>query len=79
MKIVQVFSPEQIPSAIQGEMLMLGKPQVLLARELGFTEKHISQMLTGKAGISLPNLYKILAYLDLALLVVPNTAPEPPC
>ena len=72
MKVIQVSSAAQIPRAIQEEMWISDQPQVLLARELGFSEKHVSQMLTGKAGISLPNLYKILAYLDLSLLVVPD-------
>lgn len=72
MKIIVAESAEDVPMQIQSELLEQGRSQVLLARELGFTEKHVSQILTGKSNVTVANLYKILAYLDLALVLSPH-------
>jgi plasmid maintenance system antidote protein VapI len=40
-----------------------------LARHLGFTEVHTSRLLTGTSGLSLPNLFAILDYVGMTLIL----------
>jgi transcriptional regulator with XRE-family HTH domain len=62
---------EGLQSLIQWELQRQGKTQVQLAGHLGFSQKHVSQMLTGKAGISLANLFEICGYLGLSVTIDP--------
>jgi transcriptional regulator with XRE-family HTH domain len=54
--------------------------QVELARRTGLTEKHISQVLSGKCGLSLDVAEAMLAALglDLVVSVVPSGIGEGP-
>jgi transcriptional regulator with XRE-family HTH domain len=43
-----------------------------LAAHLGITGKHMSQMMCGRNNMSLPILFRILAHLNLSILLFPE-------
>lgn len=57
---------------IKSVMVQRGWSQVFLADALGFTEKHVSQMLTGKAGVTLETLGWIAEAAGSHWQLVPN-------
>jgi transcriptional regulator with XRE-family HTH domain len=65
-------SPDEVRERIREEIELRGVKQRRLAEHLGFSEKHMSQLLLGKVGMSLPILYRICAYLEMTLLIAPE-------
>lgn len=59
--------PERFLDLLSVAIVESGRPQVLIARDTGLSEKHVSQMLTGKADGSLRSWQ---AMLDSARLEV---------
>jgi len=43
-----------------------------LAEHLGCSKKHLSQMMLGKAGVSLQMLFEMLEYLEIAMVLSPE-------
>ena len=66
-----VRHPDEVRQAIRAHMEENGRFHVLLARHLGITQKHLSQVMHGRAGLSLPLLFAVLSYLDLTLELSP--------
>jgi hypothetical protein len=72
VKAVVVSTPEGVMPAIRHELESRGGHHIMLARHLECSQKHLSQMMQGKAGVSLPMLFKMLDYLDLAIILSPE-------
>jgi transcriptional regulator with XRE-family HTH domain len=64
-----------IKAAIRTELKVDGCTQKDLARYLGISEKHVSQVLTGKVAGHLPLIERMAQAVGLSLLV---TATHPP-
>lgn len=69
MRLVSAKSPEGVVGVLRDGLAASGKTQLQLAQHLGFSAKHTSFMLTGRAQISIPNLLTALEFLDLALVL----------
>lgn len=69
--LIAETAAEVVP-LIRQELEAKGKTQRQLAAHLGFTTKHMSQIMTGKAGASLPVLFRILAYLGVGIAMAPT-------
>jgi transcriptional regulator with XRE-family HTH domain len=54
---------------IRAEMRAQGVTQREMADRLQISEKHLSMMLNGRAGLSLPMLRRMFAELDLELVI----------
>jgi transcriptional regulator with XRE-family HTH domain len=67
-----VASIEELRKLIKLELVMQGLKQRDLCEYLGFSDKHVSRLLTGKANISLANLFEICAYLGLSVTIDPS-------
>jgi transcriptional regulator with XRE-family HTH domain len=68
---VIVTSADGVRLAIRSHMKDHRRYSILMAEHLGVSQKHLSQMMTGKANISLRNLFAMLEYLDLTLVLKP--------
>lgn len=58
-----------VVAAVRTRLKERGMTQAAVADDLGITQKHLSQVLSGKAGASLGLLVELLAVVDLALTV----------
>ena len=72
VKAVIVSSPEGVMPAIREALESRGGHHILLARHLGCSQKHLSQMMVGKAGVSLHMLFSMLDYLGIAMVLSPE-------
>jgi transcriptional regulator with XRE-family HTH domain len=61
----------ELQALIRWELRAQGRTQTAMAEHLGFSQKHVSQMLTGRTSISLANLFEICAYLGLSVTIDP--------
>lgn len=68
MRMAAPANEDEIRQVLQAAVRKWGT-QKDLARHLGFSEKHVSLMLTGKASISLGTLFGILDYTGLKLVI----------
>jgi plasmid maintenance system antidote protein VapI len=57
---------------IKAELARCGASQADMARDLGYSQKHVSQVLTGRATASLATAVKMLKYVGLELQAVPR-------
>ena len=73
-----VGTVEDIMPVIKRNLGKAGKYQRDLAEHLGVSEKHVSHMMTGRTGVTLPMLFQMLAYLDMPLVLMPPPAPLEP-
>jgi len=71
--IVTHAAAEIVP-VIRRAMKGANVTQVLLAEHLGISTVHMNRLLRGNAHISLDQLYAILAYLHLSIVVSPPPA-----
>jgi plasmid maintenance system antidote protein VapI len=63
--------PADVALRIREELARKEIKHKTLAAHLGISPKHMSQIMVGKNKLSLPLLYRILAYLELSLLLFP--------
>lgn len=56
--------PDEVVEILRDLLADAGRTQRDLAEYLGFSEKHVSQIFTGRAGLTLPNLFAILDYVN---------------
>jgi plasmid maintenance system antidote protein VapI len=63
MKKLVAHDPEEVIEMIRNRLRENGQTQRTMAAHLGFTTKHMSQLLTGKATISVPLLFRMLDYI----------------
>lgn len=61
-------SADEIRAILQSAVRSRGT-QADLARHLGYSQKHVSEMMNGHAGITLPNLLAILDYIGMTLIL----------
>jgi transcriptional regulator with XRE-family HTH domain len=71
MRMEVVRDPDELPGAIRTAMKARGVSQTQLARDLGYSAKHVNQMLQGNAGISIEMLFRIMRYLGVAVVFAP--------
>jgi plasmid maintenance system antidote protein VapI len=71
MRFTAASSAEDVVKVLRDRLDETGRTQQQLAADLGITTKHMSQMLTGKAGISLPMLFRILHYSGAGITLAP--------
>lgn len=70
MRLTSVKDSEQLRRLIQRRLKATWKTQREMAEHLGISQKHLSQQLQGKAGITIPQLCAMLEWCDLTLAVV---------
>ncbi len=58
---------DQVRAAIRGALDVAGITQTELARRIGMSQKHVSQVLTGKTGLSLALADRMLAAIGSRL------------
>lgn len=75
MRMLSVTRPSQIPGVLKAEMRRQGRTQLDLARHMGVTQKHVSFMMSGKAGFTATSLFIVLEYLGAEITIRPR--PEP--
>ena len=66
-----VRDPDDLPGVIRKALKDRGVGQAQMARDLGYSAKHINQMLQGNAGISIDVLFRIMRHLDVAVVFAP--------
>lgn len=66
-----VGDPDELPGVIRTALTIRGVSQAQLARDLGYSTKHVNQMVQGNAGISIDVLFRIMRYLDVGLVLSP--------
>jgi transcriptional regulator with XRE-family HTH domain len=71
MRLLVAEEASDIVKLIRQEIKGCGKTQKQVADHLGFTQKHMSQMMNGKNGISIPVLFRICGYLGASVAIVP--------
>jgi transcriptional regulator with XRE-family HTH domain len=76
MRVSKASNPSHIVVAIREEMAGRGMYHKDLAAHIGITHKHLSQIMTGRTLISLPNLFRALDYLGMPLLLEVPPKPE---
>lgn len=72
MKIVVAGSADDIFPLIRERMEQEKISQRVLADHLGFSYKHMSQVITGKCGTPLPTIFRICEYLDIGIALMPG-------
>ena len=73
MRYMRATDPAYIVLCIRAELAQRGMYHKDLAAHLGITVKHLSQMMNGRNRMSMPILFGCLDYLDMALLLVPDS------
>lgn len=63
--------PDELPALLQRSLRECGWTQADLAVRLGFSEKHVSEMFNGHAGLRLSTLWRIAELLDLTVVLNP--------
>lgn len=71
MKMLVAYDPDEVIMIIRDSLHANGQTQKMMARHLGFTTKHMSQILTGKAGTTVPLLFRMLDYVGVNLVINP--------
>lgn len=74
MKIRIAEDEDDVRKTVRAELLARRVKQRDLAEHLGISEKHLSQMLLGRAGLSLPMLFRMCAHLNLCIMIAPREA-----
>lgn len=72
MRLMIAQDIDEVTELIRQGLDARGKTQKQMADHLGFSQKHVSQMLTRKAGLSLSNLFDMCAYLGMSVAIVPD-------
>jgi hypothetical protein len=67
-----VRDEHEVRQAIRDAVKADGKFYIQLAKHLGITQKHLSQIMAGRNGLSLPLLFATLSYLGLTLELRPT-------
>lgn len=68
----QATNLDEVRSIIREELERRTMNQNFVCQEMGFSEKHMSQMLTGGAGISIPMLFRFCNYLHISIIFQPT-------
>lgn len=76
MRMVVATKPEDLPRIVRAAMASKGMTHTQLAEHLGFTTKHMSQMMCGRAPIKMSVLFEMLGYLDVAVALIPQRQVE---
>lgn len=71
MRYVTAHDPSDVVLLIRIELEDSGGTQRAMAEHLGFTTKHLSMIMTGKNGVTLPVLFKMLDYVGLSMILSP--------
>jgi transcriptional regulator with XRE-family HTH domain len=69
--MIAARGPEELLEAVREGLKQRGVTQVELAKHLGFSAKHMNQVIHGKAGLGLHHMFEILAYLEVGVMLVP--------
>lgn len=72
MRAAAAGDPLDVTHRIREELALKGIKHKALAEHLGITQKHLSQIMMGNVRMTVPMLYRILAYLQLSLLLFPE-------
>jgi transcriptional regulator with XRE-family HTH domain len=65
-------STDDVMPLIRQQLEAKGKTQVRMARHLGISTRHLNFLMTGKATPTLPMLFRMLRYLDMAMVLTPT-------
>jgi transcriptional regulator with XRE-family HTH domain len=76
--VIQPSRAEELPDSVRAALKAAGISQVEACRHLGVSEKHLSQMLTGKVALTLPWAERILALCGWRLVIALETLPKEP-
>ena len=76
MRLAIAESTDDLITILREGLDESGKTQKQLAGHMGFSTKHMNQILMGKAGLSLPHLFSILEYIGLDLAFLPVNRPR---
>lgn len=67
--VVVATRADEVMPLIRKQMAVKGKAHIVMAKHLGISEVHMSRIMNGKSGLSLPMLFAILEYLDISMLL----------
>lgn len=66
-------TPEDLAPLIRATLRAKRLTQTAMAEHLGISQKHVSLVLQGKAGLSMDLLFRMLEYLQLPVVLVPSS------
>jgi transcriptional regulator with XRE-family HTH domain len=72
MRVVVAGDADEIMPLIRERMRQENVSQRVLADHLGFSYKHMSQVITGKCGTPLSTIFLICEYLDMGIALMPG-------
>jgi HTH-type transcriptional regulator/antitoxin HipB len=78
MKDYAIKTPQQLGSVLQGYRKHRGLTQNDVGAKVGMTQKAVSKLELGPGRTGLNLIFKVLAALDLELVVRPRGASTPP-
>ena len=64
-----VRSADDVLALVRAVMVEDNRYFILLAKHLSISQKHLSEIMTGKAGLSAKRMFEILDYLNLQVWV----------
>ena len=76
MHLIMVESADRVMPTIKEALKAQGKTQRQLAEYMGWSEKHLHLLLKNEVGTPMANLYKMLHWLDIGLVLAPIEVPD---
>jgi HTH-type transcriptional regulator/antitoxin HipB len=74
--IHKISSPENLGQALRAERKQKGQSQKAVGRSVGMEQHTISKIEKGNPGTELNTLFRLLAALDLELIIQPRQKPS---